>query len=218
MSQTKKIVKVVQASVVSLYKINVDQVMSDIYNDKYNLKPNFLSLEERKFENYQSSESLKNRLISSDSIFKLSSDGNIREIIQIPCENKTDKFRCYYCRLKYTGERLGIVVDITSSNEVIEYHCIDKMICSGSCLLLYIDYISIPENKKEKYLRLTKQMLMDLFGKDNFPVHKDFRQLKENGGCEDKSRWKDESICYKKISDPIIKIKTSQYEIIKQNY
>lgn len=100
--------------------------------------------------------------------------------------------RCFYCRLKYEHEALGVCVHPTIRyKEEIYYIVIDKNLCNPRCLISHIETTKIPNCSEEKAMKYTVQMLKDCYGIEDVIPAPNFRLLKENDGTEDFENWID---------------------------
>ena len=193
---------------VSLHMVKHDAIMKDIDDGVYDKHPSFLSSHKPTSKtNTKKSilEEMTNTLHdgTKDTIVHTNTAGTkIYTVTTSTCAYKNIMGgTCYYCRRKFKTDPLGYCVGISFYQTDPVYLLEDRMICSGKCVMAYIDYIVLPAKTEDKIRRNTHQMLTDIYGCVPSPAN-DFRLLDINGGSLALNEW-DKDV-YRCVHSPAI--------------
>lgn len=121
--------------------------------------------------------------------------------------------RCLYCRLKYKDSPLGI--PLKKKRDI--WYVTNTNICRPECLRSYVDYIQMTTEERRKTYRLVDEMLVDLYGTNDFPLSNDFELLMVNGGSLTVEEWDVRNgNFYTRIEGPLVFPSKAEY-IKKKN-
>lgn len=117
---------------------------------------------------------------------------------------------CWYCKMPEKKPLpFGYCVGVDMTKGHMQYLVEDVRMCTPECALGRISEISLPELTRDKYFRMTQEMLEAYTGKSGpFRVAEDFRLLEENGGTETHAVWSSGARKYTRLNrDYVVPIK-----------
>lgn len=194
-------VTIQSVAVVSIHKIDVDEIATKMKNGEFKGRPSFAipAISSQEITMGVSAKSTKinsgTKSILNATSNKSSSDQSDRCIYVDPTggrlETVTSNIRpfknidggeCLYCRREFKHKGLGYAIDVDYSKGDPCYTVEDAEIDRPECVIAYLLYIQLDHQKRDKYLRLTQKMLMSMFG-TTIPYRPatDFRLLEPRG-------------------------------------
>jgi len=226
---------IVVDSVFMVRKINLPELVEDYKNGVYEGYPSFLK--NTKKQKHKKNEKLLDDVSStaqSDICNRTSITGETTKSVTtgIPAFKGEMGGTCFYCRTDYDWEGFGYCIhspikrrekcikekskrdgDTEVQNDEyttkIYYIVLDRRLCSDICLIKYLNYINLPSDTREQYMKYTLLMLRDAYGimdtlKRVSEGDYDFRLLKHNGGTESYDKWISGERMYELINHRVI--------------